>query len=101
MVDGLEVPLRSLSRGADTDEELIDILLHDLPQRSILLKVPSAHKGKVTGLCWADAERLLTCGMDKTVKLWDVRGSVAGGDLNETVKDRMETGAQDEDVSYL
>jgi WD40 repeat protein len=35
--------------------------------------VPEAHKGKITGLCFADEDRLLSCGVDRNIKLWDTR----------------------------
>ncbi|EPQ51753.1 WD40 repeat-like protein [Gloeophyllum trabeum ATCC 11539] len=47
-----------------------EIILHDLARRTQLLRFNGAHKGKVSGLCWADEERLLSCGVDRTVKLW-------------------------------
>jgi DDB1- and CUL4-associated factor 13 len=50
--------------------------LHDLPQREVFLKLLNAHKGKVSGLCFADEERLLSCGVDRNIKLWDVRKTI-------------------------
>lgn len=35
--------------------------------------MPEAHKGKITGLCFADEDRLLSCGVDRNIKLWDTR----------------------------
>lgn len=51
----------------------VEILLHDLPQRQIYLKLLDAHQGKVSGLAFSNqnTDRLLSCGVDKTVKLWD------------------------------
>ena len=49
------------------------MIIHDVPQRSQLLRLTGAHKGKVTGLCWSKGDRLLSCGMDRTVKMWDTR----------------------------
>lgn len=71
-----------------------DIVVHDVPQRSHLLKVPSAHKGKVSGLCWAEGDKLLSCGVDRTVKLWDTRTS---SDANGN----MEVDAGPSEVCYL
>lgn len=48
-----------------------EIILHDLPERKILQKI-SAHKGILSGLTFAGEERLLSCGIDKTVKMWGV-----------------------------
>lgn len=50
----------------------IDIIMHDLSSRHITTKIPKAHKGKVSGLCYASADRLLSCGVDRTVKLWPI-----------------------------
>ena len=53
----------------------VGILLHNLTQRSHLAQIQGAHKGKVSGLCFTSGDRLLSCGVDRNVKLWDV-GSV-------------------------
>jgi WD repeat and SOF domain-containing protein 1 len=57
--------------------------MHDLANRRILLRRQGAHKQSVTGLAFADSERLLSCGVDQTVKLWDVRTSDNRGDEEE------------------
>ncbi|EMD36877.1 hypothetical protein CERSUDRAFT_51790 [Gelatoporia subvermispora B] len=49
------------------------LIVHDISRRSQLLSVEQAHKGKITGICFADADRLLSCGVDRNVKLWDTR----------------------------
>jgi len=59
-----------------------EILLHDLPKREVFLKLLNAHQGKVSGLCFADQERLLSCGVDRNVKLWDVRRSSSSSDVD-------------------
>ncbi|RDB28282.1 DDB1- and CUL4-associated factor 13 [Hypsizygus marmoreus] len=51
------------------------LILHNLSTRRQLFKVPQAHKGKVSGLCFAEGERLLSCGVDRNVKLWSISGS--------------------------
>lgn len=51
------------------------VIVHDLGRRKKVSSVPHAHKGKVSGLCFTGGEqesRLLTCGVDRTVKLWDM-----------------------------
>ncbi|KAF9504688.1 hypothetical protein BS47DRAFT_1374369 [Hydnum rufescens UP504] len=48
-----------------------EIILHALPQRKYPLRLPAAHKRSVTGRCFADSGRLLSCGVDPTVKMWD------------------------------
>ncbi|EJD51858.1 WD40 repeat-like protein [Auricularia subglabra TFB-10046 SS5] len=49
-----------------------DIIVHDLPQRAQLLRIPRAHKNAVTGLAFVDGEHILSCGIDKFVRMWDV-----------------------------
>ncbi|KAH7106811.1 WD40 repeat-like protein [Auriculariales sp. MPI-PUGE-AT-0066] len=49
-----------------------EIIVHDLPQRTHLLRIPGAHKNAITGLTFADTDRVLSCGIDKFVRLWDV-----------------------------
>ncbi|KAK7683686.1 hypothetical protein QCA50_013062 [Cerrena zonata] len=49
------------------------VVVHDISFRKHILKVPEAHKGKITGLCFADEDRLLSCGVDRNIKLWDTR----------------------------
>ena len=50
----------------------LGIILHNLRTRDKILKLPQAHKGKVSGLCFADSDRLLSCGVDRNVKLWAI-----------------------------
>lgn len=50
----------------------LGILLHNLSSRKQILNLPSAHKGKVSGLCFAEQDRLLSCGVDKNIKMWAV-----------------------------
>ncbi|KAI0943494.1 hypothetical protein AcW1_002645 [Taiwanofungus camphoratus] len=51
------------------------LIVHDISRRSQVLHVEGAHKGKVSGICFADGERILSCGVDRNVKLWDIRPS--------------------------
>ena len=48
----------------------VELILYDVPMRAQLWKAPRAHKNACTALAWADATRLLSAGIDKTVKLW-------------------------------
>jgi DDB1- and CUL4-associated factor 13 len=50
------------------------IILHHLAQRIALRSFPHAHSAKVSGLCFADDSRLLSCGHDRAVKLWSLDG---------------------------
>ncbi|KAI0791559.1 WD40 repeat-like protein [Irpex lacteus] len=49
------------------------LIVHDIARRTKLLHVEAAHKGKVSGVCFADETRLLSCGTDRNIKLWDTR----------------------------
>jgi WD40 repeat protein len=49
------------------------IVMHDISQRIKTFSVPQAHKGKVTGLTFASGNRLLSCGVDRHVRLWDTQ----------------------------
>ena len=48
----------------------LGVIVHNLRTRDRLLKLPQAHKGKVSGLCFASPDRLLSCGVDRNIKLW-------------------------------
>ncbi|KAF9045544.1 WD40 repeat-like protein [Panaeolus papilionaceus] len=52
------------------------IILHNLSTRNHIMKIPQAHKGKVSGLCFSETDggKLLSCGVDRNVKLWGVSG---------------------------
>lgn len=50
-----------------------EIVVHDVGRRAHVARAPNAHKGKVSGLCWADQTRVLSCGVDNNVKMWDMR----------------------------
>ncbi|KAF8351947.1 WD40 repeat-like protein [Amanita rubescens] len=58
------------------------ILLHNLSTREQIVKLTQAHKGKVSGLCFSGSERLLSCGVDRNVKLWDVGSEPSETPLN-------------------
>lgn len=56
------------------------IILNNLSTRKPISKIPQAHKGKISGLCFSpDGQRLLSCGVDRNIKLWGV-----GGDTSST-----------------
>jgi WD repeat and SOF domain-containing protein 1 len=52
---------------------VLDIIIHDLQQRAEILTLRGAHKGKASGLCFSgeNGDRFLSCGVDRTVKLWN------------------------------
>ncbi|KAI0725054.1 WD40 repeat-like protein [Fomitopsis betulina] len=51
------------------------LILHDLPQRRRVVHVENAHMGKISGICFADNDRLLSCGVDRNIKLWNINPS--------------------------
>lgn len=62
-----------------------EIIVHDISQRRHIIKLPGAHKRSATGICFAGSNRLLSCGVDQTVKLWDIDVSSDGDgmEMNE------------------
>jgi hypothetical protein len=50
-----------------------EIIVHNSGRRTHIAKIGGAHQGKISGLCWADDHRVLSCGVDKNIKMWDVR----------------------------
>lgn len=54
--------------------------MHNLSTRQQIVNFGQAHKGKVSGLCFSGSERLVSCGVDRNVKLWAM-----GSDPSETV----------------
>ena len=69
--------LNVLASGACDGE----LRVWNLSGNSCSFNADGAHKGFVRGLSWsADGSRLLSCGDDKTVKLWSVRAASDGAD---------------------
>ena len=56
---------------------LTGLIVHNLSSKEQIVNLPQAHKGKVSGLCFADGNRLLSCGVDRNIKLWAVGGQTA------------------------
>ncbi|KAI9512132.1 WD40 repeat-like protein [Russula earlei] len=50
-----------------------EIIVHNAGRRTHLAKFSGAHQGKISGLCWADNQRILSCGVDQNIKMWDIR----------------------------
>ncbi|KAF8452552.1 WD40 repeat-like protein [Boletus edulis BED1] len=48
------------------------IIVHDIAEQKHVHQMQGVHEGKVSGLCFADNDRLLSCGVDCNIKLWDV-----------------------------
>ncbi|CAE6517316.1 unnamed protein product [Rhizoctonia solani] len=59
--------LETITSGSGDGE----IIVHDLSTQRHLLKFPGAHKGTVSAITYAEGPRLLSCGVDRTIKLWD------------------------------
>ncbi|KAH0831208.1 WD40 repeat-like protein [Lanmaoa asiatica] len=47
------------------------VIVHNIAEKKQLHQIQDAHKGKISGLCFADRDRLLSCGVDCNIKLWD------------------------------
>ncbi|KAH9976620.1 WD40 repeat-like protein [Lactifluus volemus] len=54
-----------------------EVIVHNAGRRMHLRKIAGAHQGKISGLCWADENRMLSCGVDRNIKMWDVRPGAA------------------------
>lgn len=58
---------------------LLGLILHNLSQRSRIAHIQGAHKGKVSGLCFAGEDRFLSCGVDRNIKMWGASGDSDSG----------------------
>lgn len=57
---------------------VVEIIKHDLSTRTKGLTISQAHKGKVSGITYGqNSENVLSCGVDRNVKLWDSEGKVS------------------------
>jgi len=66
---------KMITKGMNFHLQIPGIILHDLATRKPITKLPQAHKGKVSGLSFSpDGERVLSCGVDRNVKLWSASG---------------------------
>ncbi|THH17999.1 hypothetical protein EW146_g2929 [Bondarzewia mesenterica] len=76
-VDAVEVMARKPDSVTDVASASWDgeIILHNLATRTRLAKIPGAHKGKISGLCFSGQTRMLSCGVDHNIKMWDIRPS--------------------------
>ncbi|KAF5345833.1 hypothetical protein D9757_014889 [Collybiopsis confluens] len=52
------------------------VYVHNLSQQTHLDQLPQAHKGKVTGPCFTDESRLLSCGVEQNRNLWKIGCSI-------------------------
>ena len=48
----------------------VGLIIHDVSRRRKVFQVEQAHKGKVSGVCFGQQDRLLSCGVDRNIKLW-------------------------------
>lgn len=83
-VDGVEVLVRQPGSLTTVASGSWDggLIVHNLSSREQIVKLPQAHKGKVSGLCFAEADRLLSCGVDRNIKLWATGGQATDLPLN-------------------
>ncbi|TIB13924.1 hypothetical protein E3P92_02128 [Wallemia ichthyophaga] len=70
-----------------TSGALGEVAVHDIPTRQPLLNIPNAHHGIVSSLTFSHTaksnrgdSRLLSAGVDKSVKMWDANYSTDAGD---------------------
>ena len=47
-----------------------------MSRRTKVFSYDQAHKGKVSGVCFGQEGRLLSCGVDRNIKLWNTEGSL-------------------------
>lgn len=64
-----------------------ELAVHDIPTRQTLLNIPNAHDGIISSLTFSHTaksrrgeSRLISAGVDKTVKMWDANYSTDAGD---------------------
>ncbi|KAF8802147.1 WD40 repeat-like protein [Phlegmacium glaucopus] len=83
-IDGVEVLVRQPGSLTTVASGSWDggLIVHNLSSRQQTVKLPQAHKGKVSGLCFADGDRLLSCGVDRNIKLWAVGNQTSDIPLN-------------------
>lgn len=46
-------------------------LLHNIAEQKQIYRVRDAHKGKISGLCFSEGNRIISCGIDANIKIWD------------------------------
>jgi len=86
-VDAVQVMARKPNSLTDVASASWDgeLIVHDIARRNHVVKIADAHKGKISGICWSPSEedRLLSCGSDMCVKIWDTANRTErGGDVN-------------------
>ncbi|KAF9004004.1 WD40-repeat-containing domain protein [Cyathus striatus] len=64
-IDSLEGHLDAVSGSWDGG-----VILNNLSTRKPIVKIPQGHKGKISGLCFNLDGKILSCGVDRNVKLW-------------------------------
>ncbi|RPD61737.1 WD40 repeat-like protein [Lentinus tigrinus ALCF2SS1-7] len=52
------------------------LIVHDVSRRTKAFYNDQAHKGKVSGVCFGQEGRLLSCGVDRNIKLWNTERSL-------------------------
>ena len=79
---GTEVSLHGLLNDANPFEPFtLGLIVHDVSRRSKVFHHDQAHKGKVSGVCFGQEGRLLSCGVDRNIKLWNTQSSLEDDEL--------------------
>jgi WD repeat and SOF domain-containing protein 1 len=78
-----------------------EVILHSLSARRPLVKIPNAHRGQVTGLCFSadnrgEERRLISCGRDATVKIWASPSTARTGAAYDDVSSFVGRSAMDD-----
>lgn len=61
----------SYYHSRSTDSSIIGFLLHNIAEQKQIYRVRDAHKGKISGLCFSEGNRIISCGIDANIKIWD------------------------------
>ncbi|KAH9074127.1 WD40-repeat-containing domain protein [Lactarius deliciosus] len=80
MAGGTQVKWNRLDGNILASSHLNEVLIWDRRKGSMPVKNIKAHSAKIYGIDWAhnSSRELLTCSLDKTIKLWDVDSSPTG-----------------------
>lgn len=60
-------------QAVNNELNLSEILVHSLSRRKVIQNIHGAHRGKVSGLCMAQGDRMLSASHDRSIKLWRLK----------------------------